>query len=519
MKRRKFIQYGVSSLLAAPLIYYGCGKSGRIYEDLYASPLVSVRDQLATSMEFRPGRVINSYGIRVDKVVSWDIQSMRIASMVDTAVTKLTGQPSVGKAWESLFPAGHPNADTKIGIKLNFSYGEGNMDMENDWTTQVCPFGPKSAITNAIVTGLTQMLDGAFPPENITLFERIYSGGTRRNFPVVQGYRPVFPDRAGLYKDSRPGASRIHWISSSGPLELPEDAPGFIAAPDYPKKYRAPQRIFSGVYQHDFLINYIIAKDHREAGITGAMKNNYGCTDNPVGTHGSSWTDKDSPFAGTRLCAPVFYKNINQQAPFILNFLDALAGVYHGGPLSGNIFHANTIAVSKDPVALDSYQLGLINQAREANSMTLIPTGDGWTPDDHPNASYLRVASERHGLGSMSLDDHESIELSDLSAPVDIPQLDKCQSRIGDIRKVNKQYQVQMFLDPSGRKHNIESHIEDMEGNVIKSFLSSNTVSDIAELQWDHTDDNQRQVENGIYTWFVKADDVLHSGTINDNIS
>ena len=287
MKRRKFIKYGVSSLLATPLIYSSCG---RIYEDLYASPVISVRDQQASSLQFRPGRMVDSFGIRVDKVMSWDTRSVRIANMVDTAILKLSGQSTVGKAWESLFPAGHPNADTKIGIKLNFSYSS---DMENDWTTYVCPFGPKPEITNAIVSGLTQMMDGNFPPENITLFERIYSRGARKNFPVVQGYRPVFPDRAGINKDFRPGATRIHWISSTGPLEIPEDAPEFIAAPEYPRKYRAPQRIFAGVYQHDFLINYIIAKDHREAGITGAMKNNYGCTDNPVGTHGSSWTDKD----------------------------------------------------------------------------------------------------------------------------------------------------------------------------------------------------------------------------------
>jgi hypothetical protein len=513
MDRRKFIKYGVSSLLTAPLVYNSCG---RIYEDLYASPVVSVRDQLASSIKFTPGRMFDSFGIKVDKILYWDIQSTRIANMVDTAVLKLSGQASVGKAWESLFPAGKPNADTRIGIKLNFSYSS---DMENDWSTRVCPFGPKSAITNAIVTGLSQMLDGTFPPENITLFERIYSRGSRKNFPVIQGYRPVFPDRAGIHKNNRPGAYRIHWISNSGPFEIPEDAPRFIAAPDFPKAYRAPQRIFAGVYQHDFLINYIIAKDHREAGITGAMKNNYGCTDNPVGTHGSSWTDKDSPYAGTRLCAPVFYKNVNQQAPYILNFLDALTGIYHGGPLSGPVFHPNIIAVSKDPVALDSYQLGLINQAREASNMHLIRTDDGWTPDDHPYAPHLRIASEVHRLGSLSMDHLEAFDLSDSSGDMDIPALDKCQSRIGDIRKVNKEYQVPLFLDNSGRKHTIDSHIEDMDGNVIRTFPTSNTVSQKAELRWDHRDDNNRPVKEGFYTWYTKADDLLHSGTINDNIS
>lgn len=515
MKRRKFISYGISTLLASPLMYYGCG---RTYEELYASPLVSVRDNLATSLQFRRGLVINALGIRVDKIISFELRSIRIAAMMDAALLKLTGQSSVGKAWESLFPAGFPTVDTKIGIKLNFSYGELNNDIENDFTTQVCPFGPKSAVTNAMVTGLTQMLGGTFPPENITLFERIYSRGSRKYFPVVQGYRPVFPDKSGLYKDARPGTYGIRWIGSSGPLELPDDAPGFVAAPDYPKKYRAPQRIFAGVYQHDFLINYIIAKDHREAGITGAMKNNYGCTDNPVGTHGLDWTDVDSPFPGSRLCSPVFYKNINQQAPFILNFLDALTGVYHGGPLSGNVFHANAIALSKDPVALDSYQLGLINQAREANRMHLLDTEEAWTPDGHPSAAYLRIASEEHQLGSMSMDHHESIDLSSSADAVDIPSLDQCQSRIGDIQKVNKAYQLPLFLDRSGRNHTIKSYIKNMEGEVIKSFPAFRTTSPVAELRWDHTDDHKRQVENGLYTWYVKADTLLHSGTINDKM-
>ena len=59
MKRRKFIRYGVSSLLAAPLIQYGCGRT--YYEDLYASPLVSVRDQFASSLQFRPGQMVAEF--------------------------------------------------------------------------------------------------------------------------------------------------------------------------------------------------------------------------------------------------------------------------------------------------------------------------------------------------------------------------------------------------------------------------------------------------------------------------
>ena len=515
MNRRDFVRYGVGSLLATPLIVHGCA---RLYTDSYASSIVSVLDQHATRMQYREGKVLNSDGVLVDKILSFDLIDMRVARMVDEAVMKFTNQATVGKAWESLFPRGQPNEKTRIGIKLNFSYGESRNDRLNDWTKTYCPFGPKSAVTNAIVTGLAQMLDGTFPVENITLFERLYSVGNRRYFPVVQGYRPVLTNDDGIYKDTRSGTSGIHWITASNPLELPSNAPRFKAAPDYPGQYRAPQRIYSEVYSNDFLINYIIAKDHREAGITGAMKNNYGCTDNPMATHGPSWTDENTPYAGSRICAPEFYKNINRQAPFVLNILDALAGVYHGGPLSGKVFQANTISVSRDPVALDTYLLGMINQARRSRGFSAIGTSDGWTPDGHPNASFLHIASENHEMGSMSLDNLQSFDLSSNPVQNELPALQKSQSRISEVRRKNERYQVQLFLDPSGNKHSIESRIEDVYGKVIRNLKTQSTVTSEAVIQWDRRDNHNRQVEDGIYTWFIVVDGALHSCTINDYI-
>ena len=513
MKRRQFIKYGVGSILTAPLIYHGCT---RLYESDYASPIVSVLDKLATSLEFTAGQTINSDGIINDKILSFDIINDRVAKMVDTAVMNLTSQPSVGKAWESLFPSGHPNITTSIGIKLNFSYGDWRNDKENDWAKIYCPFGPKTAVTNAIVSGLSQMLDGTFPIENITLVERNRARGYRKTFPLVQGYRPVFADSDGIFKDTQAGTFGIHWIDTRNKLELPSDAPKFIAAPDYPKEYRAPQRIFAGIYNNDFLINYAIAKDHRAAGITGAMKNNFGCADNPMGTHGSAWTDENSPYPGTRLCVPVFYKNVDKQAPYILNILDALAGVYEGGPLFGKVFHANTIAMSKDPVAIDTYLLNLINHVREDKGLSIMTTADGKNEDGHKNASFLPIASENHGLGSMSLEDLRQYDLSSDSEQSDIPILQKSQSRISEVRRTNDRYQLQVFLDNSKRKHTIESRIEDMNGNVVKHFKSQSTISPRSLLEWDHRNNDKISVKEGIYTWYVSVDGILHTNTIND---
>ncbi|MCK5368259.1 MAG: DUF362 domain-containing protein, partial [Cyclobacteriaceae bacterium] len=459
---------------------------------------------------------LNSDGVIVDKILSTDISNVRVAKMVDTAVMKITNKSSVGLAWESLFPAGHPNMNTKIGIKLNLSYGDYRNDLENDWSKIYCPFGPKSAVTNAIVSGLSQMLDGTFPIENITLIERMYSVGRRKYYPLIQGYRPVSENSEGIYKDTQPGAYGIHWIYAANPIELPSDAPNFIAAPDYPEKYRAPQRIYSAVYKNDFLINYAIGKDHRAAGITGAMKNNYGCTDNPMGTHGSEWNNVDSPYAGTRLCVPVFYKNVNQHAPYILHLLDALTGVYHGGPLSGKVFHANTIAVSKDAVAIDSFLLNMINGARRKKGLSLIDTVDGRTPEGHPNASFLRIASENHELGSMSQDNIQSYDLSASTEQYNLPTLQKNLSLISEVRRTKDAYEVHVFLDNSKRNHSIDSRIENMRGKVIKSFKTLTTKSSMATLQWDHRNDDNTSVKEGIYIWYVSVDGILHTGTIND---
>ena len=513
MKRRTFLKFGVSSLITTPLILKGYP---RIYTDDYASPIVSVFDELATKLSFTNGKVLNYDGVKVDHIQSSDIVNVRVAKMVDTAVMKITNKSSVGQAWESLFPAGHPNADTKIGIKLNFSYGDWKGDKDNDWSKIYCPFGPKAAVTNAIVAGLCQMQDGTFPIENITLIERMYSVGLRKYYPLVQGYRPVFEDDQGLFKDRRPGAFGMHWIYAANALELPPEAPKFIAAPDYTGEYRAPQRIYSAIYESDFLINYAIAKDHRAAGVTGIMKNNYGCTDNPMGTHGREWRNPDSPYAGTRLCVPVFHKNVNTHAPSIINILDALTGVYEGGPLSGRVFHANTIAVSKDAVALDSYLLDMINHERAKQGLTTLAIADGTTPDGHPNASFLRIASENHELGSMSQDNIQHVNVSKNSNDYILPTLQKNQSMVSEVRKNAAAYQLKVFLDNSKRDHSIEARIENSRGKVIKSFSTMKVKSSSATLEWDHKNDQNKTMKEGIYIWYVTVDGILHTSTIND---
>ncbi len=516
MKRRQFVKTTAASLLLSPFVL---SRAAPLYADAYASPIVSVTDQLAAGITIQPGSTPNSDNVIVDKVLSSRVDDLRIMHMVDTAVMNLTGKNTLGQAWESLFPPGYPTMNTKIGIKINLSYGDGRNDIENDWSKKYCPYGPKVAITNAIVTGLSQMLGGNFPPENVTLVERLYSIGSRKRYPLIQGYRPVRLNKQGLNKDVREGTAAIHWVFPNRPLEIPDDAPRFLAAPDFEGQYSAPQRIFAAIYKNDFLINYAICKDHRAAGITGVMKNNYGCTDNPLGTHGSQWNDDNSPYAGTKRCVPVFQKHVHEAAPFILNVLDALTTVYEGGPLSGRVHQTNTIAVSRDPVAIDTYELALINKVRGGKGLSVLGTTKDRAPDGHRNATFLRLATEKHELGSMSLDNLRTYDLSrKKKVKMIIPSMDKMQSRIGTLGKGKNGFELMVFLDNSKRNHVIESRIEDVRGKPVRAMKTLKTRSSNTMLAWDFKNDEGKTVKPGFYVWFIRVDGMLHSATIMEGI-
>ncbi len=510
MKRRTFLSKGSQTLLAAPFVF---NPQHFIFNRTLGSPLVSVFDDHASTLFTAPGKVPNNDNVLVDLINGFSINRIRVSNMMDTALMKFTGKSTVGMSWESLFPPGKLTMDTKISIKLNLSYGERRE--ENDWNATLCPFGPKVAMSDAIIHGLSQMLDGHFPVENVTIFDTIYSAGSRKDYSLVQGYRPVKGVNTGFFKDHTSGTYGIHWVNPNNQDEVPPEAPEFTAAPDYPKPYQAHQRVKRPVYENDFMINVAIAKDHREAGVTGVMKNNYGCTDNPIGTHGSTWKRLDSPYAGTRLCVPVFYKSLNEITPCILNIMDALVGVYHGGPLSGKVFHTNVLTIGQDPLAIDTYLLNLVNTHRKKNGYAAIETQDGKNDDGHLNASFLRISEERHEIGNAAQNNIQSFDISSQSEKYDLPTFDKPQSRVSDAMKNKRAYHLQVHMDDSNRQHKIDSWVEDQEGKLVKKLPQQATQGNFAELSWKPKLSRKEIAQNPRFVWHTEVDGVRHARMIN----
>ena len=516
MKRRDFLRSGGGALMAANMVPLLFTRNNPIFSES-SSHVVSVFDNQATTLSLMPGQTASRDGVMLNKVIDYSVNRIRVSNMVDEAVKKLTGKQNVGMAWESLFPVGYPNKETTIAIKLNFSYGEGGE--VNDWINTLCPYGPKVAMTDAIVTGLTQMLGGTFPVENILLFDATNLSSTKLQFMMRQGYRPVRLNRAGFFRENEQGTHGMHWVKARNSSETPESAPGFIAAPDFPDDYKAPQRIYSAVYENDFMINVANAKTHRASGVTGVMKNTFGCTDNPVGTHGrSEWRDPiSSPFAGTRKTIPVFYKSIEEHTPTILNVIDALGGMHHGGPLSGMIFRENAIAVSKDPVAIDSYMLALINKHRKVDNMSVLNTTEEGRPGDgYPasHASFLRYSEEVHSLGSQSLEGLEVVDRTSSPEQYDIPVLEKSQARVSDVMHEKNGARLDLSFDTSDRQHIIESRVEDKEGKVVRQDRTTSIRSSGYSIGWNFLSDQKKVVPNDWYVWHVTIDGTRYSRVI-----
>ncbi|MCG8309200.1 MAG: hypothetical protein MI975_17540, partial [Cytophagales bacterium] len=158
----------------------------------------------------------------------------------------------------------------------------------------------------------------------------------------------------------------------------------------------------------------------------------------------------------------------------------------------------------------------MINEERKNRGLSVLGSDDGRTEDGHPYASFLRISAENHELGSMSQQNLQEINLSSNTNDFVQPSLQHAQALLSEVRKSASGYQLNVFLDNSGRDQVIESRIENFRGRIIKSFKSITTKSALATLGWDHKDDEGKTVKEGIYLWHVVVNGILHTGTVND---
>jgi uncharacterized protein (DUF362 family) len=117
------------------------------------------------------------------------------------------------------------------------------------------------------------------------------------------------------------------------------------------------------------LINLPVLKHHQSAGVTLALKNlSHGLVNNVCRSHSSSTLNVCGSFIPNAVSLPVIRNKV------VLNILDGIRGVYHGGPTARPQFlwEHHTLYFSTDPVALDRIGWKEIDKKRVAVGMKTV---------------------------------------------------------------------------------------------------------------------------------------------------
>ena len=224
--------------------------------------------------------------------------------MMDEAIRQYTGITDIGAAYQSVLP--DITANSVIGIKVNC-------------INSLCPTHP--VVVNALINGLLQMnfVGNPFPANNIIIWDRSswslqYSGYTINS--GTTGVRCFGTNTVGY------SSTTLNCAGSS----------------------QHPSNILTNYC--DFLIDFAVMKNHDTAGVTFTMKNHLGSIHNPSGLHGG-------------YCDP-YVPALNQQIRDVLDvqeslhIVDAIFGIYYGGPSGSPNMIYDGIILGEDRVAVDA---------------------------------------------------------------------------------------------------------------------------------------------------------------------
>lgn len=243
------------------------------------------------------------------------INSDAVRAMVEKGIMQYTGQSNVADAWASIFPK--LSQDDIVSIKVNCI----------NW--QSLPTHPE--VVDAIVEGL---VSAGIKENNIIIWDR--TNWELRN----SGYKLN--------------------TSNTGVRCFGSDEPGW----GYDKQVRIVNqnvRLSKILTSSDHIINVPLLKDHGIAGVTISMKNHYGSVDSPASLHGGQC----DPYIAELNNVP----EIKEKTRLIV--VDALMGIYVGGPMGAPQFVYNGVIFGQDPVAVDYQGWKILESERQKRGMML----------------------------------------------------------------------------------------------------------------------------------------------------
>ncbi len=271
-------------------------------------------------------------------IVSGAFQAEPIQQMIHTGMMKLTGAPDVKAAWSQFVEPGDV-----VGIKVNpvgfphvFSCAE---------------------VVREIISGLRST---GVKNRDIVVYDRY-----RAQF-FKAGYDKWLPEgvRTSSAAEDYEGIQQgIEGYDPDYYMDMALTLPGYDVGNLTARRSYAAQFITKQVNK---LINLPVLKDHQSAGVTLALKNlSHGLVNNVCRSHGTLTLNACGSFIPAVVSMPIIRNKV------VLNILDGIKGVYHGGPSAKPqfVWEHRTMYFATDPVALDRVGWKELDKKRAAVGM------------------------------------------------------------------------------------------------------------------------------------------------------
>jgi hypothetical protein len=273
-------------------------------------------------------------------------------AMLDAALSNLAGiQDTRAGLWRRFVPV-----DKVIGLKVNCLAGRG---MSTDLQ-----------LTYAVAEGL---ITAGCPPQNIIAFDRTDGDLASGGYPIVTD-----------------GPTMRVYGSANEVAGYEEKLTRFGEAGDR----------FSRILTEQIgaLVNLPILKDHAMAGMTAALKNHFGCLQNPNKFHAD-------------FCDP-FIAELNKlrliRRKQCLTVIDCRDVLYHGGPSDQPDYHyeADTILAGTDAVALDAVAWQMLEGIRAEKGLGTLES------EGRPPRHIATAAQYELGIADLARIRYVTVELA-----------------------------------------------------------------------------------------------------------
>jgi hypothetical protein len=271
-----------------------------------------------------PGQAVRVHSEKSVDTATHQVNQRVVGEMLSRGMRSLTGAKHERDAWANFF-----NADDVVGIKVNCS-GAPNIFSARE-------------VVGSIVRNLTAL---GIPAGRIYIYERF------RDQLTSVHYDRVLPVGINIFAAEGTRGSSASY-----------DPKTYVETNFFGEDDTRSNMIRLVTERFTKIINVPNMKDHGAAGVTGCLKNiAYGDFSNVARSHSREKTNTLS-FIGTLASVEPL------RSRTVLQIMDGLRGVWHGGPFSENPkfrFYPKTIVFGTDPVAIDRLLLDVIENKRKA---------------------------------------------------------------------------------------------------------------------------------------------------------